>query len=194
MRLYFIDVETTGLYPQNGDAVCEIAVVEFNPSGSIVSRYIRIVNPGRPIPQKLVGLHGISNALAKLAYGFDEIADELIDYLSSPKITESVFLGYNINFDLGFLREECRRIGKAFPEGKVIDVLGLVKNCLPDLQSYKLCFVAKKLGFNGSSFHWAEQDVMATAYVFFFIVNEIIKKPVEELVANFDLYLNRRQR
>ena len=72
--LAILDLESTGTDPQN-DRIVEISILRLEPDGRHDHRTRRI-NPGQPIPQETVAIHGITDAdvadvplLATDAYG-----------------------------------------------------------------------------------------------------------------------------
>ncbi len=170
-RLTFLDVETTGLSAER-DWICEIAMVAFSEDRRLLSRYVRLVRPGGSIPDKVARIHGISPALVETAHPFSEIAEEVLGELAG------VILGYNVGFDLGFLRSELERCGRQMPDLPTVDVLEMARAHLPGLRSYRLSAVAKEIGLDIRGAHWAEQDVLLTAGVFFWIVNEVLGREV----------------
>ncbi len=167
--LIFLDVETTGLNPSLGDSICEIAMAEFSLDGKILSRYVRLVKPSVSIPKKVSAIHGITPEMVKTAVSFLEIGNEVVGYLTKGELV----LGYNVKFDLDFLKAEFMRIGMSMPKIYYVDVLELARRYLPGRSSYKLSRIARDLGFESKGYHWAEDDVMATAYVFFRMVRGI---------------------
>ncbi len=44
-----LDVETTGLRPERGARVCEIAIVRMRGDGEVVDEYATLISPERPI-------------------------------------------------------------------------------------------------------------------------------------------------
>ncbi len=169
--LMFLDVETTGLNPASGDAICEIALIGFSWEGKMLSRYVRLVNPLVPISERVSAIHGITSRMVETADPFFAIAEEVKKCLEEAEYV----LGYNVKFDLDFLMAEFSRCNVSFPGIRYIDVLELVRRYLPRRGSYNLSRIARDLGFKFSRFHWAEEDVIATAYVFFYIVKSFDK-------------------
>ncbi len=166
--LTFLDVETTGLNPELGHGICEIALVSFSWGGKVISRYVRLIRPRVAIPEKVSAIHGITPEMVETAVPFGEVAEEVEEILRSSNLV----LGYNIKFDLDFLRVEFDRIGRKMPPIQYIDVLEVARRLLPGRRSYKLSSLARALGFESQGFHWAEDDVRATAYVFFRLLND----------------------
>ena len=79
--LVFFDVETTGLNPSTGDAVCEIGAVKVR-NNKIIERFQTLVNPNRPMPREAFLVHKISEEELKNAPFFSQIVDEFKQLLS----------------------------------------------------------------------------------------------------------------
>lgn len=95
----FIDLETTGLCPNN-DRICQIGMVL--PDGS---EFEALINPEIPIPQSVTAVHGITDEQVKDAPLFSDVADIVIDALKNANI----FVAYNFLFDFQVLQNELFR-------------------------------------------------------------------------------------
>jgi len=96
----FIDLETTGLCPNN-DRICQIGMVK--PDGS---EFETLVNPEISIPQAVTAVHGITDERVKNAPRLVEVADTIIEALKSS----NVFVAYNFLFDFQVLQNELFRV------------------------------------------------------------------------------------
>ncbi|MBN2274334.1 MAG: 3'-5' exonuclease [Bacteroidales bacterium] len=114
----FFDLETTGIDVAT-DRIVEISYLKVYPNGDEESKTMR-VNPGMPIPQKAINIHGITDEDVKDAPSFNEIAKSI------AKVFEGCdFAGYNSNkFDLPLLAEEFLRTDIDFDlkKRKFIDI------------------------------------------------------------------------
>jgi len=84
MRQIFLDTETTGLSPENGDRIVEIGCVELvnrKLTGKNLHFYL---NPERDSHEDALKVHGISNEFLKDKPKFGEIAGELLEYCKAP--------------------------------------------------------------------------------------------------------------
>ena len=73
--LAVIDFETTG-FDEHLDRVVEVGVVCFH-RGILTEKKSWLIQPGMPIPESAMNVHGISDAMVADAPRFEEIAHEL---------------------------------------------------------------------------------------------------------------------
>jgi DNA polymerase III subunit epsilon len=86
MRQIFLDTETTGLYPDQGDRLIEIGCVELvnrKLSGNNLHFY---VNPGRDSHEEALKVHGITTEFLSDKPPFKAIADEFLAYVKGAEI------------------------------------------------------------------------------------------------------------
>ena len=106
--LIVFDLETTGLDLVK-DRVIQISYIKANPDGT-EKRQNLFVNPGKPIPQEITELTGISNDDVKGQPTFKELAAGLAEEFKGCD-----FAGFNSNhFDIPMLAEEFLRAGIDF--------------------------------------------------------------------------------
>lgn len=129
MRQIFLDTETTGLSADNGDRIIEIGCVEMvNRKLTGNNRHI-YVNPGRDSHEEALKVHGITTEFLKDKPKFEEIADDLLAYLSGAEV-----IIHNAPFDLGFLDMEFGRLGQPKMReivASVTDTLVMAKEMYP---------------------------------------------------------------
>ena len=152
---YFgIDVETTGLNPQH-DRITEIAAVKVE-SGRIVDRFSSLVYSEVPIPPNVEQITGISNEMLSDAPTENEIIPRFLEYINYRDV-----VGYNVGFDIRFLKTAAERCGDFFCSD-YFDVLPLAKKCLPDLKHYSLEDIARRLDIPVPVAHRALADAETT--------------------------------
>ena len=77
MRQIFLDTETTGLDPNQGHRVIEIAAIEFNNRQATSNRFHFYVNPQREIDAAAQEVHGITLDFLNDKPLFVDIAEDL---------------------------------------------------------------------------------------------------------------------
>lgn len=120
-----LDVETTGLTPQ-ADQIIELGLVRWEAGGQLYLS--RLVDPGRPLPARIVQLTGIHPSELAGAPSIEEVLEEVYPYLQG-----STVIAHNASFDLGFLKPSLRRIGYTW-DPLVVDTIFLARRALPYLR------------------------------------------------------------
>jgi DNA polymerase-3 subunit alpha (Gram-positive type) len=155
------DTETTGLEPQSGDRIVEIAGIRIKGKEKI-STFQTLVNPGRLVSFAAFQVNKISQEMLKDAPGIDIVMPKFLNFIQG-----SCLCSYNAGFDLEFLNSELKLMGKSGLENiLVIDILKMAKRLMPALERYALWFVAEKLGLKIQQMHRAFSDVELTLGVF----------------------------
>lgn len=161
MSFVVFDIETTGLNPDKGDAVIELAGQKVV-NGEIVGVFNELVNPGVEISPQAFAVHGISDDIIKeQGKPLDQVIPDFIDFCE-----ECVLVGHNIvKFDLRFIKKHSQDLGLIPKKYKVIDTLILSRQILI-LPSYKLQSLAEYFGIPYIGAHRALQDVDINRRVF----------------------------
>lgn len=102
-----IDTETTGFSPRE-DRIIEIAVLNYDDGEVLLHTHL---NPGRPIPEKITEITGITDAMVIDAPIFSSIADQLMNLIA----TADAICGYNPWFDRGMISGEFARLNGEQP-------------------------------------------------------------------------------
>lgn len=155
------DTETTGLEQDAGDRIVEIAGIRFKGKERIAT-FQTLVNPNRPISEGAQRINRITPDMLKDAPSIDTVMPKFLKF-----IQDSCLCSYNAPFDLGFINNELKLIGKNLPQDLVIaDILKMAKRLMPGLESYALISVAERLGIETGQEHRALSDAELTLEVF----------------------------
>ncbi|MEW6703746.1 MAG: DNA polymerase III subunit epsilon [Pseudomonadota bacterium] len=165
MRQIFLDTETTGLSPESGDRIIEIGCVEMVHRRLTGQNKHFYVNPERKNSEDAVKIHGLTDEFLADKPVFAAIADELLEYLAGAEIVI-----HNAAFDVGFLNEELRRLGKPpFHRhvGKITDSLLMAREMFPG-KSNSLDALCRRLEVDNSNrtLHGALLDAGLLAEVY----------------------------
>lgn len=160
-----LDVETTGLDPTKGDEVIEIAAQKIH-GRDVVGEFVSLVKTTKPIPAEATKIHGITQADID-AEGKDvaDVVPELVTFIG-----DTVIIGHNVKFDLGFINEHLKRLNLPPLTNQSIDTLEIAKRYLI-LASYRLSNVATYLKVSQPSAHRALVDVITTREVFYKLID-----------------------
>ena len=154
------DTETTGLEPESGDRVVEIAGIRFK-GKEIIATFQTLINPHKPISLAAFQVNKITADMLDNAPETVEAIPKFLEFSG-----ESCLCSYNAAFDLEFLKSELKLIGKSLPDNSVVDILRMARRIMPGLERYSLWFVADKLGIKTQQEHRALSDVELTLEVF----------------------------
>ena len=165
MRQIFLDTETTGLSPESGDRVIEIGCVEMHNRRLTGNNLHFYLNPQRSSHQDAVKVHGLTDEFLADKALFASIADELLAFVAGAEI-----IIHNAGFDVGFLNEELRRMGRPpFPGcvSRVTDSLTMAREKFPG-KSNSLDALCKRLEVDNSNraLHGALLDAGLLAEVY----------------------------
>jgi len=142
----FLDIETTGLYPERGSRIIEIAILSRNNPRFLFNETASTITD-KKLAQQL---------------------PLLSNYLQS-----GVIVGHNVNFDLQFIAYEADRLGCRGPNVLFIDTLQLAKRLCIDIQDHRLLSLIKffNISTNGP-LHRAEIDARCTRALFWKLINK----------------------
>ena len=161
VEFVIFDTETTGLEPESGDRIVEIAGLRFK-GGQKIASFQSLINPHRPISSAAFAVNQITSQMLKNAPEADVAIPQFLNFMRG-----SCLCSYNAGFDLGFLDSELKLIGQApLKDMVVVDILKMARRLIPGLERYALWFVAEKLGIKAQQAHRAFSDVELTWQVF----------------------------
>lgn len=153
LPLTFVDVETTGLDIDEGDRVCEVALLRIR-RGQEVMRWSSLVHPGRSMPPRATAINGITDQMLATAPRFDRLVSTI-----SPLLCDTVFIAHNAQSDIRFLRHEFSLAQRALPPLAVVDTLALAQAWYR-FPHNSLQAIAAFFGLNNTVRHRALADVL----------------------------------
>lgn len=141
--LYF-DIETSGLRPDRGARILEIAVLG---SSDIDCHWVR----------------------ENVDHGDDSVVNQLPDLLDV--LTQGIVVGHNVGFDLRFVAYEADRLGYSGPEVRYIDTLALARRLVQD-DDFRLGALAARFDIDVEGKpHTAVGDARMTRELFWMLVD-----------------------
>ena len=165
------DIETTGFSNKN-DAITEIGAVKIK-NCEIVDTFSQLINPKRPIPEKIQKLTGITDELVADKPFIEEVLPNFLEFCSG-----SVLVAHNSDFDTGFIREKSFE-QKLDYDFDAIDTLVLSRLIMTELKNHKLNTIAKKLDIPLENHHRAVDDATATAHIFLKFIEKLKNMDIE---------------
>ncbi|RDI46062.1 DNA polymerase III subunit epsilon [Aquicella lusitana] len=126
MRQIVLDTETTGIKVEEGHRVIEIGCVEMIDRKLTGNHFHRYINPEREVEAGALAVHGITNEFLIDKPLFQQIANELMDFISGAEL-----IIHNAPFDLSFLNHELTLTRQGWKKlsdyCRVIDTLQLAR-------------------------------------------------------------------
>jgi DNA polymerase III subunit epsilon len=181
-RFAFLDIETTGLSPWFGDRVCQIAIV-ITEGKRIKSTVDLLINPERTLSPAAAHINGLDESKLAKAPRFEEITEQLETLLK-----DAVIVCHNAKFDIQFLDNEYRKLGRSVEYPNLIDTLVLAREYF-DLPSYSLGHLAEDfhVSSNIQGSH-AQADAITLKNIFFAMM-EALKpngKPLDDYIGIYN--------
>ncbi|MDA1339046.1 MAG: DNA polymerase III subunit epsilon [Proteobacteria bacterium] len=165
MRQIFLDTETTGLDPNQGHRIIEIAAIEIQNRQQTNNRFHAYLNPERDIDPAAKEVHGISMEFLQDKPFFIDISEEFLSFIGDAEV-----IIHNAPFDVGFINMELGKIGDKKIEEcclEITDSLKLAKEIRPG-QRNSLDALCRAYGINNSQriLHGALLDAELLGEVF----------------------------
>ncbi|MGX7458751.1 exonuclease domain-containing protein [Candidatus Vidania fulgoroideorum] len=168
-RFLVIDTETTGLKPEKGNRIIELALVEII-KGRITGReFHSYFWTSVVITKRNYKIHGISNKFLIRKPKFTEKANEILRFIDN-----SILVAHNALFDAKFLINEFKITGTKV-KLRFIDTLRIFRKIFPGKRN-NLRFLCSKYKIEIIRNHSALYDARSLAILF----TEILKRKKEK--------------
>ncbi len=157
------DTETTGLLPDQGDEIVQIAAIRIvNGRYAAGEVFDTLVNPARPIPARSSAVHGITDAMVAAAPPIAIAGRDFHRFAQG-----AVLVAHNAPFDMAFLRRHEPAIGAPF-DHPVLDTVLLSAVVFGQSAEHSLDALTHRLGITipEEARHTAIGDARATAEAF----------------------------
>ncbi|MCS7083473.1 MAG: 3'-5' exonuclease [Aquificaceae bacterium] len=154
-----LDIEATGIDPQTCEII-EVACVRVE-GGIITEEFSTLVNPGHPLPSRIVQLTGITNAMLVGRPSAFEIFPQLESFIKNQ-----IIVAHRAEKDIAFMDRIYRRLYKKRFRHPYICTYHLARNILPELKRYSLKDLALYFNIQHGRAHRARDDARTTALVF----------------------------
>ena len=166
MREIVLDTETTGLDPETGHRIVEVACLELLnhiPTGRHFQAYL---NPERDMPREAEEVHGLTAAFLADKPKFGQVVAQLLEFIG-----DAALVIHNAEFDLKFLNAELRRVELPPLGHRVVDTLTIARRKFPGAQA-SLDALCRRFAIDNSarSKHGALLDTELLAEVYLELV------------------------
>ncbi|MCC2612944.1 3'-5' exonuclease [Neorhizobium petrolearium] len=157
------DTETTGLLPEQGDEIVQIAAVRIVNGKRVKGEMFEaLVNPGRAIPASASAVHGVTDSMVANAPDVREVVERFHKFAEG-----AVLVAHNAPFDMEFLYRRERELGIRFVN-PVLDTVLLSTVVFGQSETHTLDALARRLAIplTEAERHTAMGDAVATAEAF----------------------------
>jgi DNA polymerase-3 subunit epsilon len=177
-RFAVIDVETTGLRPEESNVV-EVAIIELDASGAACSEWSTLINPPGSGPLGATQIHGITRAMVADAPTFETIADQILE-----RLTERVIVGHVIEFDISHLTREFERALVPLPDLRTTAICTRdLARRYPLVAPLTLANCCAQLGIEAHDAHSALGDTRATVELLRFFLPGLARETTVSTIA-----------
>ena len=152
------DIETTG-FDNHSCKIIEIGAVKIR-GREIVDTMDIFVDPEMPIPEEITKLTSITDDMVRGQMKEREAIETFLKFAG-----DTMLIAHNANFDVGFIRVACERLGIPF-DSTYLDTLGLSKYVNSDLKQHNLAAIAKFYQLDDFHHHRASDDAATLAKIF----------------------------
>lgn len=162
MRLVALDIETTGLAPEDGHRLIEVACVEILGEKRSGKTFHACLDPERDLEPGAEQVLGITSAQLRGNPRFADIADAFIGFIGDAPL-----VCHNAAFDLAFVDAELALLGRppVGGAGPVIDILAEARHRHPG-ESNTLDALCDRYGIDSACSGPSRRDAELIADVF----------------------------
>ena len=150
-RFVLIDLETTGLQPGR-DEIIEFGALRID--GDKETEFSCLVRPAGPLPKTIAELTGLTDeTLQAQGLAMEQALQQFLTFIGRDKL-----VGYNLSFDMAFLRAACQRTGQLMPANRSTDLLNLARRKISGVSNFKLTTLAAHFALPQQASHRALAD------------------------------------
>lgn len=161
------DLETTGL-SNYYDHIIEFGAVRIV-KGKTVEKMQMFIKPPVPVRPFIQELTNITNEDLKDAKSFEEGIDDILNFIG-----DATLIAHNAQFDIDFIQESLRRIGREPITNSVVDTLDLSRAMFDNRRSYRLGSIARllRIPYDEGVAHRADYDAEVLSLVYLALLRD----------------------
>ncbi len=171
------DFETTGFNAGGADSIIEIGAVKIC-NGEIIDKYDELINPGRPLPQKIIDVTNITDAMLEGKDNEENAVKRFIEWYGDLPM-----VAHNAKFDVSFLEMAHKKYNLGKFTNPVIDTLELSRTMDNNYARHSLSALVKRyeVPWDESAHHRGDYDAEGTALVFHKMLKKLSNRNIETM-------------
>lgn len=163
MRKIVLDTETTGLYPDQGHRIIEIAAIELDGRKVTQRHFHHYLDPEREVDEGAAKVHGFTWDMLRGRAKFADIAGSFLEFIEGAEL-----IIHNAPFDMGFLNNELKLMGLPPLQNEVMDTLKVARDMHPGKKNSLDALCSRyEIDNTHRSLHGALLDTELLAEVYF---------------------------
>lgn len=171
------DFETTGFNAGGADSIIEIGAVKIK-NGEILEKYDELINPGRPLPQKIIDVTNITDDMLAGKDNEENAVKRFIAWFG-----DCPMVAHNAKFDVSFLEMAYKKYNLGTFTNPVIDTLELSRTMDNTYARHSLSALVKRyeVPWDESAHHRGDYDAEGTALVFHKMLKKLSNRNIETM-------------
>ena len=171
------DFETTGFNAGGADSIIEIGAVKMK-DGMIIEKYDELINPGRPLPEKIVEVTNITDDMLVDKDNEENAVKRFIEWFG-----DCPMVAHNAKFDVSFLEMAYKKYNLGTFKNPVIDTLELSRTMDNTYARHSLSALVKRyeVPWDESAHHRGDYDAEGTALVFYKMLKKLSNLNIEKM-------------
>ena len=182
------DFETTGFNAGGFDSIIEIGAVKIK-DGMIIEKYDELINPGRPLPQKIIDVTNITDAMLEGKDNEENAVRRFIEWFG-----ECPMVAHNAKFDVSFLEMAYRKYNFGTFTNPVIDTLELSRTLDNTYARHSLSALVKRyeVPWDENAHHRGDYDAEGTALVFYKMLKKLSNRNID-IMTDLDKLVSKEE-
>ena len=171
------DFETTGFNAGGADSIIEVGAVKLR-NGEIIEKYDELINPGRPLPQKIIDVTNITDDMLKDKDNEENAIKRFVEWFG-----DCPMVAHNAKFDVSFLEMAYKKYNLGTFTNPVIDTLELSRTMDNTYARHSLSALVKRyeVPWDESAHHRGDYDAEGTALVFHKMMKKLSNRNIETM-------------
>lgn len=182
------DFETTGFNAGGFDSIIEIGAVKIK-DGMIIEKYDELINPGRPLPQKIIDVTNITDAMLEGKDNEENAVRRFIEWFG-----DCPMVAHNAKFDVSFLEMAYRKYNFGTFTNPVIDTLELSRTLDNTYARHSLSALVKRyeVPWDENAHHRGDYDAKGTALVFYKMLKKLSNRNID-IMTDLDKLVSKEE-